>query len=84
MPYSKVHYFMLALLPVTLLAFWQSYFGRLSDASIAHHIHGITGTAWILLIALQSWLIHHGKAHRLIKLRISAPGKDTQSNSKLE
>ena len=53
---------MLALQPVTLLAFWQSYFGRLADASIAHHIHGITGTAWILLIALQSWLIHHGKA----------------------
>ncbi|MEX2498954.1 MAG: hypothetical protein WD397_08795 [Wenzhouxiangellaceae bacterium] len=61
MPYSKAHWFMLALLPVTLLAFWPSYFGILRDAPLAHHLHGVTGTLWILLIAGQSFAIHSGR-----------------------
>lgn len=58
MPYSKAHWFTLALLPVTVLAFWPSYFGILRDAPFAHHLHGITGTLWILLIAGQSFAVH--------------------------
>lgn len=58
MPYSKAHWFMLALLPLTLLAFWPSYFGILREAPPAHHLHGVTGTLWILLIAAQSFAIH--------------------------
>lgn len=58
MPYSKAHWFMLALLPVTVLAFWPSYFGILRDAPLAHHLHGVTGTLWILLIAGQSFAVH--------------------------
>ena len=61
MPYSKTHYYMLALLVITVLAFWPSYFGRLSDAPLAHHLHGVTGTLWILLIAVQSYVIHARK-----------------------
>lgn len=61
MPYSKAHWFMLALLPVTVLAFWPSYFGILREAPMAHHLHGITGTLWILLIAGQSFAIHSGR-----------------------
>lgn len=63
---------MLALLPVTLLAFWPSYFGILREASLAHHLHGVTGTLWILLIAGQSFAIHsrrlplHRAAGRLV------------------
>ena len=48
---------MLALLLVTVFAFWPSYFGKLSSAPWIHHIHGVTGTLWILLIATQSYLI---------------------------
>lgn len=61
MPYTKAHYYMLLLLPVTVLAFWPSYFGMLSDAPAIHHLHGITGTLWILLIAAQSYSIHSRK-----------------------
>lgn len=61
MPYSKAHWFMLALLPVTLLAFWPSYFGVLREAPLAHHVHGVTGTLWILLIAGQSFAVHSGR-----------------------
>lgn len=62
MPYAKAHWFMLTLLPVTLLAFWPSYFGILREAPLAHHLHGVTGTLWILLLAGQSFAIH---SHRL-------------------
>jgi hypothetical protein len=57
MPYFKTHYYMLALLLVTVVAFWPSYFGMLADAPVFHHLHGITGTLWILLIASQSYAI---------------------------
>lgn len=68
MPYSKAHWFMLALLPVTLLAFWPSYFGILREAPLAHHLHGVTGTLWILLIAAQSFAVHSRRltVHRTI------------------
>lgn len=72
MPYSKAHWYMLALLPVTVLAFWPSYFGILREAPLAHHLHGVTGTLWILLIAGQSFAIHsrrlslHRTAGRLV------------------
>lgn len=66
MPYAKAHWFMLALLPATLLAFWPSYFGILREAPLAHHLHGVTGTLWILLLAGQSFAIHSRRlsAHR--------------------
>ncbi|MFC3195721.1 hypothetical protein ACFODZ_15810 [Marinicella sediminis] len=72
MPYSKTHYFMLLILIITVVAFWPSYFGRLNDAPLAHHLHGATSTLWILLIAWQSWLIHNGRraAHRKAGLLI--------------
>jgi len=68
MPYSKAHWFMLALLPTTVAAFWPSYFGMLGDAPLAHHWHGVTGTLWVLLIAAQSFSIHSRRAtlHRSV------------------
>jgi hypothetical protein len=68
MPYTKAHYYMLLLLPVTVLAFWPSYFGMLPRAPVIHHLHGITGTMWILLIAAQSYTVQSRKLrlHRRI------------------
>jgi hypothetical protein len=61
MPYSKAHYYLISLLLITVIAFWDSYFGKLLDAPLAHHLHGITATFWIILLAVQSWLIHQKK-----------------------
>jgi hypothetical protein len=61
MPYTKAHYYMLVLLPVTVAAFWPSYFGLLPNAPMIHHLHGMTGTLWILLIAAQSYSIQSRK-----------------------
>lgn len=63
MPYSKAHYYLLGLLAITVLAFWDSYFGKLNEAPMAHHWHGITSTLWILLLATQNGLIHHHHRH---------------------
>jgi len=54
------------MLPLTVIAFWPSYFGVLGAATSSDHLHGLTGTAWLLLVAAQSWTIHHGhrQAHR--------------------
>jgi hypothetical protein len=60
MNYSKAHYFLIGLLAITILAFWPTYFGTLGSASVAHHLHGITGTFWILLIASQNYLANSG------------------------
>lgn len=48
----------LALVPVILFAFWPGYFGHLRSASVAFHAHGLTASAWLLLIAAQSWTAH--------------------------
>ncbi|WP_026374712.1 hypothetical protein [Aestuariibacter salexigens] len=58
MPYKTAHFYLLALIPITVLAFWPSYFGVLNKAPLAHHLHGITGTLWIVLLAAQVWSIH--------------------------
>ena len=66
MAYTKTHYYMFGLLAITVLAFWPSYFSILQDAPLFHHLHGVTGTLWILLIALQSFLLQSRrlKLHR--------------------
>ena len=61
MPYPRAHLAVLAVLGVTIVAFWPSYFSTLGDAPLAFHVHGITATAWMLLVAFQSWSIHGGR-----------------------
>ncbi|WP_348673794.1 hypothetical protein [uncultured Abyssibacter sp.] len=56
MKHRHAHWWLLALLPITVIAFWPSYFGRMPDAPPVHHLHGVTSTAWILLMAWQAWL----------------------------
>jgi len=48
-------YFALALL-TAIIGFYPSYFGRLTQTDVAHHFHGLTATAWMLLLITQGWL----------------------------
>ena len=70
MPYRHAHYYLLLLLPFAFLAFWPRYFSDLGGAPPAFHVHGMAGTAWVLLIAFQSWTIHHrhNALHRSVGL----------------
>lgn len=61
MPYPRAHLAVLTVLGVTIFAFWPSYFTILGDAPLAFHVHGITASAWMLLVAFQSWSIHRGR-----------------------
>lgn len=55
--YRNAHWWLLALVPLTVVAFWPNYYSQIREASLAHHVHGTAGMAWILLAALQSWSI---------------------------
>lgn len=54
-----------------LLAFWPSYFSRLSSQPTFHpHTHGLTMSLWVGLLAAQAWLIRSGRRqiHRRVGL----------------
>lgn len=53
--YRNAHWWLLALLPLTVLAFWPGYFSQMRGASLGHHVHGAAGMLWITLAAAQSW-----------------------------
>lgn len=55
--YRNAHWWLLALIPLTIVAFWPGYYSQISNASLAHHIHGSAGMAWMLLAIVQSWSI---------------------------
>jgi hypothetical protein len=61
------YYFALALM-ITWVGFSQSYFGRLNQVSIVHHIHGALAGCWILILIIQPILYQQGKLalHRKI------------------
>jgi hypothetical protein len=58
MRYRHAYRWLLALFPLIALAFWPGYWGQLERAPFALHAHGLTATAWLMLLTLQSWSIH--------------------------
>ncbi|WP_430388367.1 hypothetical protein [Blastomonas fulva] len=74
MPYRHAWFWCLAILAMTALAFWPGYFSQLGTARVSSHVHAVTATAWILLIAAQSWSIDGGNRnlHRKLGLAIFA------------
>jgi hypothetical protein len=61
MPFRHAHWWILALFPIAALAFWFSYLSVLSTSPASYHLHGITASLWLILLAIQSWSIHHGR-----------------------
>lgn len=68
MPFRHAHWYILSLFPLAALAFWPSYLSGFGSASWEFHAHGLTASAWLVLLAAQSWSIHHGQraAHRTL------------------
>ena len=58
MPYRHAHYWLLALFPLIVVSFWPGYFGHLTTARVAQHAHGMTASAWLALLMVQSWSAH--------------------------
>ncbi|WP_423127633.1 hypothetical protein [Gaoshiqia sp. Z1-71] len=59
--YGKAYLYFSVAAIVTVLAFFPSYFNRLTETDGAHHFHGITATLWILLLVVQPFLYQAGK-----------------------
>lgn len=62
MPYRHAHRWLLALFPLIGVAFWPGYLGQFRTAPFALHAHGMTATAWLVLLTAQSWSIHARRA----------------------
>lgn len=58
MPFRQAHYWVLALIALTVIGFWPTYFAVLRASPWGFHLHGITATLWLLLLAAQSWSAH--------------------------
>lgn len=70
MPNRHAHWFVLAVFPLALLAFWPSYVSQLPKASAQFHAHGVTATLWLMLLVAQSWTMNRGqrRTHRTLGL----------------
>lgn len=61
MPFRHAHWWVLATFPLAALAFWPSYLSAFGSSPWSYHLHGATASMWLLLLAMQSWSIQHGK-----------------------
>ncbi len=51
-----------------MIGFARSYWLAMADAPFRQHLHGLTATAWFVLLILQPWLVTHGHGarHRVV------------------
>jgi hypothetical protein len=57
-PFPKLHLWLLIPFGFTLLGF-RSYWTGFSEAPLRWHLHGISATAWYIILIVQPWLYHH-------------------------
>jgi len=67
-PYARTPWFLALVLLAGLWGFYPSYLARLGKTDLAHHAHGLTAFAWMLLLITQATLIrlHKRALHRRI------------------
>jgi hypothetical protein len=58
-PYRYAHFYVLGIIPLSIIAFWDSFFSRIPEARAAVHLHSWSATLWVILLAAQNWVIHH-------------------------
>lgn len=61
MPFRHAHWWVLLLFLLVGVAFWQNYLSVLATSPIEYHLHGVSASLWLVLLALQSWSIHSGR-----------------------
>lgn len=57
--FPKAHLWLLIPFVLTMAGFYLSYWSRFSEAPWRQHMHGLSATAWYVLVILQPWLIHN-------------------------
>lgn len=58
MPYKHAPYYILAVIAVTILGFWESYFSVIGTTPWQFHAHGVAASLWVLMVLFQSWAVH--------------------------
>lgn len=58
--YRHAHWYFLASLAAIVAGFWPSFFRPLGAGDVAHSVHGVTATLWVVTLALQSFLMSRG------------------------
>jgi len=68
MPYRQAHYFVLVVLAVIIAGFWPSYFLKWGTVPWQFHAHGVAASIWVMMVAVQSWTVHHKQValHRAV------------------
>lgn len=66
--YAHAHWYFLAALAAIVAGFWPSFFRPLGTGDLAHSLHGVTATLWVLALIVQSWLMSRGRVrwHRRV------------------
>lgn len=64
--FPKAHLWLLIPFTLTIAGFYMSYWSKFTEAPWRQHMHGLSATAWYVLIIFQPWLIHNkpAKYHR--------------------
>ena len=64
--FPKAHLWLLIPFILTWAGFYLSYWSKFTEAPWRQHMHGLSATAWYVLVILQPWLIHNKppKYHR--------------------
>ncbi len=58
--YQRAHWYFLAALAAIVAGFWPSFFRPLGARDLSHSVHGTTATLWVVVLAVQSWLMSRG------------------------
>lgn len=58
----------LVAIAVTLIGFWRTFFSQLGQVDVAHMLHGVASTGWLVLVLAQAALIRlrEFKWHRIV------------------
>lgn len=59
--YPHAHWYFLLALLVVVAGFFRSYFLRMQQTDLVHHLHGIAALTWMLLLCIQPLLFNHRK-----------------------
>lgn len=58
--YRHSHWYFTAALAAIVAGFWPSFFRPLGAGDLAHSVHGVTATLWVVVLIVQSVLMSRG------------------------
>jgi len=57
--FPRAHLWLLIPFILTVAGFYLSYWSKFTQAPFRQHVHGLSATAWYILLILQPWVYHN-------------------------